>query len=180
VLEKASKALLPSYFRHTTAASDDEASQMWVCKLFLHGLPAAEGTSLCARFSLTEHADPAADPNAADEDEVEPQYDLSLQVMQVAPFVQGTSRFALSFALVDKRASEVGDFSLDDTQRQRLDELRQLLGLTSSRWTAVGMLGVLLAGICCGQMEDNECMALLLRAAREAHREELLASAGFY
>jgi len=42
------------------------------------------------------------------------------------------------------------------------------------------MLGVLLAGVCCGQMEVNECMALLLRAAREAHREELLASAGFY
>lgn len=174
-VDAAAKVFLPSYFRHTSSGEED-ASQMWVCKLFLHELPAAPGSTLCARFSLTEHADPAADPDADEE----PQYDLSLTVMQVAPYKVGTARFALTFALADKRAAEAGEFALDDAQRARIGELQQMLGLTSSRWTPVGVLGVLLAAVGCAQMETNPCFTELLRAAREAHREELLASAGFF
>jgi len=175
-LAAAAMAFTPSYFRHTTSG-DDDATQMWVCKLFLSTLPAAPDTTLCVRFSLKEHADAAAD---ADADEDDLQYDLSLTVMQVAPFVAGASRFALSFELMDKRPREAADFTLDDAQRQRLTELKSLLGLTSSKWTAVGMLGVLLAALGCGQMPDAGFFDELVRGAREAHREELLANAGFY
>ena len=52
-----------------------------------------------------------------------------------------------------------------------------MLGL-KSRFTPAGVLGMLLAGIGEQHLDNNECFARVLRAAKEAHREELLASAG--
>lgn len=54
-----------------------------------------------------------------------------------------------------------------------------LLGLGSSRWTAVGVLGLLLAGVGCGSLDENECFGALLRQVRDAHRDELMHGAGF-
>ena len=176
-LESAARTLFPSYFRHTTSVGDGDAEQMWVCKLFLHALPGAPETTLCARFSLAEHADPGGGGGDAVE-AAATQYDLNLQLIQVAPFVAGASRFAFSFALVDKHTADIGEFTLDDGQRARLNELRMLLGLTSGRWTSVGMLGVLLAAISSGQMDENPCFKEMQRATREAHRAELLAISG--
>ena len=177
-LESAARTLFPSYFRHTTSVGDGDAEQMWVCKLFLHALPGAPETTLCARFSLAEHADPGGGGGGDAVEAAATQYDLNLQLMQVAPFVAGASRFAFSFALVDKHTADIGEFTLDDGQRARLNELRMLLGLTSGRWTSVGMLGVLLAAISSGQMDENPCFKEMQRATREAHRAELLAISG--
>jgi len=165
-LDAAVTALLPSYFRHNSkSGGEEDEGQVWVSKVFLHGLPAAPGTTLCARFSLSEQASTL-------EDEV-PLYDLSLKVLQVAP--TGGRSFQCSFDLVDTPAASAGEFTLDETQRAKLAELKAMLGLTSARWTAVGVLGMMLAAAGCAQMETTGCFKEVLRAAREAHREELLA-----
>ena len=79
---------------------------------------------------------------------------------------------------MDKRAAEAAEFALDEPQRHRLDELRAMLGLSSPRWTAVGVLGALLAGLGWGSLNENDAFSAVLRAAKDAHRDELLAASG--
>ena len=178
-LDAATRTLLPSYLRHTTSAAEDEASQMWVGKLFLADLPLSEGTSLCVRFSLSEHT--GSEPAAEETPAAPALYDLSVQVLQVAPLVKpGGGRYALSWAYVDWRASDASEFALDDAARARLAELRAMLGLTNAKWTDVGMLGWILAALGTNAVEHVDAFAALLKACKDAHREELLASAGFF
>lgn len=169
-IDAATACITPAYFRRSEGY--DEGQTVWASKVFLHGVPGAPGTTLCVRFSLTESR-PA-------DDDAEPTYDLALKAMQVAPFevAEGGHRFTLSFGLQDASAERAAAFTLDDVQRAKLLELKGLLGFASGRWTAVGVLALLLAAAGCAAVEDNACFAGVLRAAREAHREELLANAG--
>lgn len=172
----AAASLLPSYFRCTESSGDagaGDSSWIWVSKLFLHTLPAApEGTAMCLRFSLTATADGEGDRGEL--------FDLSLKVMQIAPFVSaGAPKFAFSFGFTDVAAAQAADWTLDEGQRAKLTELQGMLGLASSRWTPIGVLAFLLAGAGCGQLDSNTCFATVLRAAKDGSRDELLASAGF-
>jgi hypothetical protein len=171
-VDAAARTLLPSYFRHTALSGDEGGTtDLYVSKVFLQGLPAApEGTALCARFSLSARV------NGAGDDEP-PLHDLSLKVMQIAPFDAGTSKFSFSFVLTDVTSAAAAEFTLDDSQRQRLAVLQQMLGL-KARFTPVGIFGLLLCGAGCAALDDNDCFTALVRASREAHRDELLAASG--
>ena len=145
--------------------------------MFLHALPAApEGTALSARFCLTEHA------RDDDDDDAPPVHDVNLTVSQIAPYAPPASgaapKLSLRFALADVPASAAGDWTLDDAQRDKLMVLGSMLGLAAARWTPAGVLGLLLAGCGCAQLDEHACFAALLKASRSAHRDELLARAG--
>jgi len=99
--------------------------------------------------------------------------------MQVAPSVpSGAPKLSFAFALADVPAAAAGDWTLDEAQRDKLSVIGGMLGLSSSRWTPAGILGLLLAGCGCSQIDSHAAFAALIRACREAHREELLARAG--
>ena len=170
-VEAAAQTFMPAYFRHTTEGSSEEEggqTDLWVAKVFLHALPAApEGTTLCARFSLSR----------VDGGEEEPLYDLTLKLMQIAPFDAGATKYSLSFALADVTSAAAAEWLLDESQRSKLSVLQGLLGL-KGRFTPAGVLGIVFAGCGCGQLEENACFGEVLRAAKEAHREELLAASG--
>lgn len=171
----AAKPFVPSYFRHTqTSGGEEEGGQtdLWVSKVFLHDLPQppTPGTVLCARFSLS-----ARDAPAGGEGEGESLYDLSFKVMQVAG---PEHKYALSFGMNDVLAVQGADWTLDEGQRAKLAELQGFMGLASGRWTPVGLLGMLLSAAGCAQLDANPCFVEVIRACREAHREELLAASG--
>ena len=71
-LSTAAASMWPAYFRHSRE-NDETGEDVYLSKLYLHGLPpgggsaAAGGTSLCVRFSLASRDD-------------EEMYDLSLKV----------------------------------------------------------------------------------------------------
>ena len=169
-IQTASHCLLPSYFRHSSETSEGEGtSNLWVSKVFLRALPAApEGTTLCIRFSLS----------ATSINDDEPVHDLSLKVLQIAPHVAGGHKFAFSFGFADLTSDSASEFTLDEAQRDKLSVLQAMLGLSTSKWTPTGMLGFLLAGSGCASLDDNACFAMVVRAAKAAHRDELLARAG--
>ena len=169
----AAGAMLPSYFRHEqTPPHEEEGGQtdLWVSKIFMHEMaaPPQPGTVLCARFSLS-----ASIPAGQND---EPLYDLSIKVMQVRGRTE--HKYAFHFEMVDVSAASAGDWTLDDSQRAKLTELQECLGLKSGRWTPIGMLGVLLAAGGCAQLDENPCFSVVLRACKDAHREELLAQSG--
>ena len=172
-IERAAACLLPSYFRHeaTEGGGEDGTSNLWVAKVFLHSLPTApEGTTLCVRFSLQETTGGGSD---------EPMHDVNLKVMQIAPHVQGSvPKLSISFSLADVSSSEAAEWTLDDAQRDKLSVLAALLGLSTTKWTPAGVLGLLLAGCGCAQLDAHACFASMLRASKGAHRDELLARAG--
>ena len=87
-------------------------------------------------------------------------------------------KYAFHFEMVDVSAASAGDWTLDDSQRAKLTELQECLGLKGGRWTPIGMLGVLLAAGGCAQLDENPCFSVVLRACKDAHREELLAQSG--
>ena len=169
-VDAVASALAPSYFRHSTDGADDGSqTDLWVSKAFLHNLPnAPEGVTLCARFSLCA--------TAAGDESGELLYDLSLKVMQIAPYDADTTKFSLSFALADVTSAAAADYVLDESQRSKLAVLQSLLGLGKGRFTPIGVLGIVMAGAGCGQL-DEKCTEVL-RAAKEAHRNELLAASG--
>ena len=139
----------------------------------MHSLPAApEGTTLCARFHLSQRED--------ENDDAPPLHDVSLRVNQIAPFAQagGAPKLSLAFSLADVPGSAAADWTLDDAQRDKLNVLAQLLGLSTTRWTPAGVLGLMLAGCGCAQLDEQPCFAELLKACKAAHREELLSRAG--
>ena len=172
----ASKVLVPSYFRHTQSSGGEEdggQTDLWVSKVFLHGLPNAPqpGMALCARFSLSARADLSFTTGAEDA-----LYDCSLKIMQVVG--PADHKFTFSFALADLPASQATDWVLDEGQRSRLHELQGRLGLASGRWTSIGLLGATLAACGCEQLGGNPFFDGLVRACKEAHRQELLAQSG--
>ena len=168
-IETAARCLLPSYFRHDTSEGDEGTINLYASKTFVHSLPTApEGTTLCARFSLQE-------TSSGDD---EPLHDFNLTLTQVAPFVQGAPKFSFTFAFTDTPASQAATWTLNEVQRDKLTILAKMLGLSTSRWTPAGVLGFVLAGCGCAQIDEHACFATVIRAAKEANREELLSRAG--
>ena len=53
-----------------------------------------------------------------------------------------------------------------------------MLGLNASRWTPVGVLGLLLSGCGCEKLDEHAYFSEVLRSSRAAQREELLANSG--
>ena len=74
--------------------------------------------------------------------------------------------------------AEAADWTLDEAQRDKLTVLAGLLGLSPTRWTPAGILGLLLSGCACAQLDGHACFAEMVKACKSAHREELLARAG--
>jgi len=145
----------------------------YLSKIFLHGLNGggAPSTTLCMRFALSEHPGDAGD---------ESQYDLSLTVLQVKPFVSNSAKFTFSFSVQDTFAADAADWGLDESQRSRLLELHSLLGLPAVYETASAMLGLLLATGGGSQLENDRFLVKALHGARAGHREEVLAKGGAF
>lgn len=170
-LETASLCMQPSYFRRDTSEGDEGTTNLYVAKVFVHSLPTApEGTILCARFSLQETSSSAGD---------EPMHDFNLTLTQVAPVVAaGAPKFSFTFALTDTPASQAATWTLNEVQRDKLTILAKMFGLSTSRWTPTGVLGFMLAACGCAQIDEHPCFSTIVRAAKDANREELLSRAG--
>ena len=181
-LDTALAALYPSYFRHTPF-NEEEGQSVWTSKSFLRDLPGAEGIALCVRFTVTEQRSLTLPIDDEDEEEEEERarstlYDLSLKVMQINQL--DGKKFTCSYGMQDVSAAAAADAAtaaLDEALRGKLNDLRALLGL-STRWTSIGVLGLLLASAGCGSMDELSFFCEVCRACREAHRAELLADAG--
>lgn len=169
--EVATACLVPSYFRRTQGSETSEGT-VWSSKSFLNALPSApDGTVLCVRFSLS------ALPSQTVEDEL--LYDMTLAVVQAAPMVAaGGKKYNLAFEVADLSAARASEWTLDPVQRSKLEELCAMLGLSTLRWTPVGVLGMILAVAGGAQLDEEPFFSEMLRAVKEAHREELLARAG--
>ena len=169
-ISTAAASLLPSYFRQETTADEGEGSNLWVSKVFLHGLPGAPaGTSLCCPFSLQENTTPSSE---------EPLHDLNLKVLQVTVPAGSDAKLSFSFSVNDVSVEQASDWTLDAPQRDKLTILAKMLGLNASRWTPVGVLGLLLSGCGCEKLDEHAYFSEVLRSSRAAQREELLANSG--